>query len=119
MAELRHSNRFGTKSGTTGSAYAEIMRADLRGFGAQGKFIGFLKNTHISSTMYYKVDIYLSGTDQTTEGQLTKAGKAETSIAANTQIEITTTEVPYNAIVVVSVKQNSAAGTYQFDWTTF
>jgi hypothetical protein len=119
MAELRHSNRFGTKSGATGAAYVEIMRADLRGMGAQGKFIGFLKNTHVSSTMFYKVDLYLSGTDQTTEGQLTKAGKVETSIGANTQIEITTTEVPYNCIVVVSVKQNSAAGTYQYDWTTF
>jgi hypothetical protein len=105
-------NVSGTKTGATSGVYEEALRQELRGYGVTGKFIAFLKNTHGTSTMYYKVDIYLAGT-------LTKVGKAETSIAANTQIEITTTEVPYNAIVVISVKQNSAAGTYQLDWTTY
>jgi hypothetical protein len=50
---------------------------------------------------------------------LTKAGKAETSIAGDTQVEITTTEVPYNVIVVISVKKNSDVGTYQLDYSTY
>lgn len=115
MAEVRIANKFGTKSGLTGSAYVEALRIDTRGFGSQGKFLSYLKNTHTSSTMYYKVDLYLSDG----ASPLTKVGKAETSIAANTQIEITTTEVPLNCIVVISVKQNSAAGTYQLDYTTY
>ena len=107
-----------TKTDVTTSGYVEALRVDLNGFGTQGKFIAFLKNTHTSATMYYKVDLYLvSESDQLS--QLTKAGKSETSIGASTQIEITTTEVPYNVIVVISVKQNSAAGTYQLDYTTY
>jgi len=101
--------------GTSTSAYVEALRVDLRGCGGQGKFIAFLKNLHGSNTLHYKVDLYLAGGSS----PLTKVGKAETSIAANTQIEITTTEVPYNVIVVVSVKQNSGAGTYQLDYSTF
>jgi len=116
--DARAANKWGTKTGDTTSAYVEALRMDLRGFGTQGKFIAFLKNTHATSTMYYKVDLYLVSEDATLS-QLTKAGKAETSIAAATQIEITTTEVPYNVVVVVSVEQNSAAGTYQLDWTTY
>jgi hypothetical protein len=105
----------GSVSGTTTAAYVEALRIPLQGSGQQGKFIAFLKNLHGSNTMYYKVDLYLANS----ASPLTKAGKAETSIAANTQIEITTTEVPYNVIVVVSVKQNSGAGTYQLDYTTY
>jgi hypothetical protein len=105
----------GSVSGTTTSAYVEALRIPLMGCGGQGKFIAFLKNLHGSNTMYYKVDLYLANS----ASPLTKAGKSETSIAANTQIEITTTEVPYNVIAVVSVKQNSGAGTYQMDYTTY
>jgi len=105
----------GTKSGTTTSAYVEALRIDLHGCGGQGKFIAFLKNLHGTNTMYYKVDLYLANG----ESALTKAGKAETSISGNTQIEITTTEVPYNVIAVISVKQNSGAGTYQLDYSTY
>jgi hypothetical protein len=102
-------------SGVTTSAYAEALRIDLHGSGEQGKFIAFLKNLDQSTTMYYKVDLYLANS----ASPLTKAGKSETSISANTQIEITTTEVPYNMIVVVSVKQNSGAGAYQLDYSTY
>lgn len=105
----------GTKSGTTTSSYVEALRIDLHGCGGQGKFIAFLKNIDLSVTMYYKVDLYLADG----ASPLTKVGKSETSIAANTQIEITTTEVPYNVIVVVSVKQNSGAGAYQLDYSTY
>lgn len=106
----------GTRSATTTANYVELLRISLQGCGGQGKFIAFLKNLNLSATMYYKVDIYLAN-DATTP--LTKAGKSETSISANTQIEITTTEVPYNAIVVVSVKQNSGPGNCQLDFTTY
>jgi len=102
-------------TGTTTSAYVEALRIDLHGSGQQGKFIAFLKNLDGTTTMFYKVDLYLANN----ASPLTKAGKAETSIAANTQIEITTTEVPYNVIVVVSVKQNSGAGAYQLDYSTY
>lgn len=105
----------GTKTDTTTSAYVEALRIDLQGCGGQGKFIAFLKNLDLTYTMYYKVDLYLANG----ASPLTKAGKAETSINANTQIEITTTEVPYNVIVVISVKQNSGAGTYQLDYSTY
>ena len=105
----------GTKTGTTTSAYVEAVRVDLRGCGGQGKFIAFLKNLNGSNTMYYKVDLYLmNGTSP-----LTKVGKVETSIGVSTQVEITTTEVPYNVIVVVSVKQNSGAGLYLLDYSTY
>jgi hypothetical protein len=106
----------GTKSGTTTAAYVEALRIDLHGCGGQGKFIAFLKNLHGSNTMFYKVDLYLANGATT---PLTKAGKSETSIAANTQIEITTTEVPYNVIVVISVVKNSDVGTYQLDYSTY
>ena len=105
----------GTKSGTTTSAYVEALRIDLHGCGGQDKFIAFLKNLDLSVTMYYKVDLYLANG----ASPLTKAGKSETSIGANTQVEITTTEVPYNVIVVISVKQNSGAGTYQLDYSSY
>jgi hypothetical protein len=104
-----------TKSGTTTAAYVEALRIDLHGCGGQGKFIAFLKNLHGTNTMYYKVDLYLANS----ASPLTKAGKAETSIAANTQIEITTTEVPYNVIVVISVKNDSGACEYQLDHSTY
>ena len=106
----------GSRSGTTTSAYVEALRISLQGCGGQGKFIAFLKNLHSSNTMYYKVDLYLAND---AASPLTKAGKAETSISGSTQVEITTTEVPYNVIVVISVKQNSAAGTYQLDYSTY
>jgi len=104
-----------TKLGTTTAAYVEALRIDLHGCGGQGKFIAFLKNLHGTNTMYYKVDLYLANS----ASPLTKAGKSETSIGANTQIEITTTEVPYNVIVVISVKKNSDVGTYQLDYSTY
>lgn len=104
-----------TKSDTTTSSYVEAFRENLAGYGGQGKFIAFLKNKDLSNTMYYKVDLYLCNG----ASPLTKAGKAETSIAANTQIEITTTEVPYNVIVVISVKSNSGACAYQLDASTY
>jgi hypothetical protein len=102
-------------SGTTTGAYAEALRISLQGCGGQGKFIAFLKNLHATNTMYYKVDLYLANS----ASPLTKAGKAETSIAGDTQVEITTTEVPYNVIVAISVKQNSGAGAYQLDYSTY
>lgn len=105
----------GTKTGTTTGAYVEIFRESLQGYGGQGKFIAFLKNTSASQTMYYKVDLYLANG----ASPLTKAGKVETSIGTSTQVEITTTEVPYNVIVVISVKQNSGAGPYQLDYSTY
>jgi len=105
----------GTKSGTTTAAYVEALRVDLHGCSGQGKFIAFLKNLHGSNTMFYKVDLYLADGSS----PLTKVGKAETSIAANTQIEITTTEVPYNVIVVISVVKNSDVGTYKLDYSTY
>jgi hypothetical protein len=101
--------------GTTTAAYVEALRINLYGSGQQGKFIAFLKNLDLSATMFYKVDLYLTNA----ASPLTKAGKAETSIAAATQVEITSTEVPYNVIVVVSVKQNSGAGAYQLDYSTY
>lgn len=101
---------------TTTGSYQELFRESLQGCGGQGKFIAFLKNLDLSASMYYKVDLYLCN-DATTP--LTKAGKAETSISANTQVEITTTEVPYNVIVVVSVKQNSGPGNCQMDFSTY
>jgi len=116
--QARAANNHGSKTGTTTVGYAEALRTDLRGYGAQGKFIAYLKNTHATATMYYKVDLYLF-TDDANATQLTKVGKSETGIAGATQVEITTTEVPYNVIIVISVKYNSGAGTYQLDWTTY
>ena len=105
----------GTVSGTTTTAYVEALRIDLHGCGGQGKFIAFLKNTSSTQTMYYKVDLYLANG----ASPLTKAGKSETSIGTSTQVEITTTEVPYNVIVVISVVKNSDVGTYQLDYSTY
>lgn len=107
-------NKFNTKTGTTTASYVEIMHEDLRGCGNQGKFVGSLKNTGASNSIYYKVDYLLGG-----ENSVSKAGKAETSIAAAGTAAITTTEVPYNCIVIVSVVNNAGASTYQFDWTTY
>ena len=106
----------GSKSGTSTGSYVEALRISLQGCGGQGKFIAWLMNIDLSTTMYYKVDLYLANDAAT---PLTKAGKSETSISANTQIEITATEVPYNVIVVVSIKQNSGPGKYQLDYSTY
>jgi hypothetical protein len=105
----------GSVTGTTTSAYVEALRISLQGLGGQGKFIAFLANQSGTATMYYKVDLYLANS----ASPLTKAGKSETSIGTSTQVEITTTEVPYNVIVVISVKQNSNPGAYQLDWSTY
>lgn len=107
-------NKFNTTIGTTGAAYVEIMHEDLRGCGVQGKFVGSIKNVGASNSIYYKVDYLLGG-----ENSVSVAGKSETSIAASGTAAISTTEVPYNCIVIVSVKNNAGASAYQFDWTTY
>lgn len=107
-------DKFNTTTGTTTASYVEIMHEDLRGCGVQGKFYAKLKNTGSSNSIYYKVD-YLIGS----ENSISTAGKAETSIAAAGTATITTTEVPYNCIVIISVVNNAGVSTYQLDWTTY
>lgn len=114
---LKHATLSGTKSGTTTSSYVEAVRVDTRGCGPQGKFLALIYNTHASATMYYKIDAYVYDADGTLSGN-TIAIKAETSINAATQVTQTDVDKNY-AAVVISVKQNSDAGTYKIDWTTY
>jgi|WetSurMetagenome_2_1015567.scaffolds.fasta_scaffold1509017_1 hypothetical protein len=114
MAETRIANKFGTVTGTTTASYVEILHVDLRGCGQTGKFVAKLKNTGASNSIYYKIDYLIGG-----ENSISAAGKAETSIAAAGTAAISTTEVPYNCIVIISVVNNAGASTYQLDWTTY
>jgi hypothetical protein len=114
--EVKIATKSGNKTGTTTSAYVEAIRVDTRGCGQQGKTYILIKNTHATSTMYYKIDGYPYDVDGTLSG-LSTAVASETSINANTQAAAITVGNQYAALVI-SVKQNSAAGTYQIDYVT-
>lgn len=95
-----------TETGVAGAAYTEALVIN-NGAGA----VLQITNTHETSTMYYKIDLYL--TDDS--ACIPIAIKAETSVAADTTLAVNTdVNIPFFK-VVVSVKQNSAAGTYQVD----
>ncbi|GEM_PF-7122589 len=73
-----------------------------------------VKNTHASETMYYKVDVYLANTDSALKHEFV----SETGLAAETATDPIVVTYPF-AKMVVSVKQNSGAGTYQIDPATY
>jgi hypothetical protein len=100
----------GSKTGTTTGSYVAVLTIDTRGCGPQGKLLISLKNTHGSNTMYYKIDGY-PGDPKVTTGL---------SIAVKAETQVNSTDVDKNyAAVVLSVKSNSGACTYQADWTTY
>ena len=107
----------GIVSGTTASGYVEAVRVDTRGCGPQGKFLALIANLDSSASMYYKIDGYPADPTGALSGKAV-AIKAETSIAASTTITQTDADKNYAAIVI-SVKQNSGAGNYQIDYTTY
>jgi hypothetical protein len=95
-----------TEAGATIATYVAALTIN-NGAGA----VLQITNTHVSSTMYYKIDLYL--TDD--PACIPIVIKSETSIAANTTLAVNSdVNIPFFK-VVVSVKQNSAAGTYQVD----
>ena len=69
-----------------------------------------IKNTHATSTMYYKVSIYLADGATAIE----HAFVTETNLGAETATDPIIVTYPF-AKMEVSVKQHSAAGTYQID----
>lgn len=107
----------GIKNGTTTSGYVEAIRVDIRGCGQQGKMVIQIHNLSSTATMYYKIDGYLADADGTLGG-VAIALKAETSIGTSTTVTSTDVDHVY-AAVVVSVKQNSGAGLYQIQFSTY
>ena len=95
-----------TVTGTTTGTYVDA-RTILNVKGA----IFQVSNLHGANTMYYKITGYISSHASC----VAEVIKAETSIAAATSVKNTDCVQPY-AKVVVSVKQNSGAGTYQIDY---
>jgi hypothetical protein len=117
MSEVRAANKSGIAPGTTTSAYVEALRVDTRGYGIAGKLLLIINNTQAAQTMKYKIDGYPSDVDGTLSGKFI-AIKAETSIAAATQVAQVDVDKGY-AAVVVSVINDSGACTYRIDWTTY
>lgn len=69
-----------------------------------------VRNTHATATMYYKISIYFSDGASALES----AFVAETDLAAETTSDRIVITFPF-AKAEISVKQHSAAGTYQVD----
>jgi hypothetical protein len=111
--EVKVANRTGTKSSTTSASYVEAISVDTRSCGIQGKLLLIINNTQAAQTMYYKIDGYAEP-----NSAYFVPIKAETSIAAATQVVQTDVDKGY-AKVVVSVKNNGGACTYQIDYTTY
>lgn len=97
------------KTGATTSAYVAAVTL-TQSMGA----VILVKNTHASETMYYKVSVYLSNTSDALE----YAFVSETSLAAETTTDPIVITYPFSS-AVISVKQNSGAGTYQVDAVTY
>lgn len=90
-------------TGTTTNAYVAALTL-YNGMGA----VIQLKST--TTTMFYKIDAYL-----TSDGTpLAYPTKTETTTVADTALLDTNQNFPFYKMVV-SVKQNSGAGTYQID----
>ena len=117
MVDIRAAYKSGQKTGTTTSAYVEVIRIDTRGYGVQGKLLALISNLDSSNTMYYKIDGYPFDESGANSG-LSVAIKGETSIAAATTITSTDVDKGY-AAVVISLKQNSGAGKYQVEYVTY
>lgn len=112
--EVSHQTKNGTASGTTTGSYVEVFtpRIDGRG-GIQGKVMFLIMNTSSTQTMFYKIDGYVY------PGSIrSNPVKGETSIGTSTIVVQTDVATPY-AEVVLSVKQNSGAGTYQVDYVVY
>ena len=106
-------NISGTVTGTTTAAYVAALTIDTRGYGAQGKLLLIINNTQAAQTLKYKIDGYASP-----NSAYFVPIKAETSIAAATQVNQTDVDKGY-AKVVVSVINDGGACTYQIDYTTY
>lgn len=117
MAEVQTGNVSGTKSGTSSSTsvYTEVARFDTRGCGWQGKTVVFIQNKSGANTIHYKIDGYIANTSGTA-----LALRSETSVATSTTTTDTTAVVYPYAIVIISVKCNSAQpAAYTVEWTTY
>lgn len=111
--EVRIANKSGHTSGTTTAAYVEALNVDTRGYGVQGKLLLIINNTQAAQTMKYKIDGYPNEA-----GTKFIAIKAETQIAAATQVAQVDVDKGY-ARVIVSVINDGGACTYEIDWTTY
>lgn len=112
---MREVHLSGTKSGSTTGAYVAALTIDTRGT-PLGEALILIKNTHVSSTMYFKILGYPA--DAAADTGLYETIVDETSLAASTQHTSVGVHSPYAALVVL-VKQNSAAGTYQIDYGAY
>jgi len=101
------SQKQGNASGTTTGSYVSALSV----YTAEHKSMTFLvRNTGVAQTMYYKVWCYaLNGGTNYVEYV------AETSIGTETTVEFNITETAY-ANVVIYVKSNSGATTYNIDY---
>ena len=112
--EVRTANITGTISGTTTASYVAAIDIDTRGYGAQGKLLLIINNTTAATTsMKYKIDGYAQS-----NSTYFVPIKAETSIAAATQVVQTDVDKGY-ARVVVSIIDDSGHATYKIDYTTY
>jgi hypothetical protein len=104
----------GTNKGTTTASYVEA--AVFQGYGGiNGKTIIHITNlSGATTTMYYKVDGYLSAHPDCTAVAVT----AETDVVNATKVVDAGADKPY-AKIVVSVKNHSGACLYQIDHMTY
>jgi hypothetical protein len=111
--DARRSNISGTVSGTTTAAYVEALSFDTMGYGVQGKLLLIINNTQAAQTMKYKIDGYAA-----LNSAFFIPIKAETSIAAATQVAQVDVDKGY-AKVVVSVINDGGVCTYKIDYMTY
>ena len=98
-----------TTSGTTTGTYAEALGWECVGLGK--KHI-WLKNTHVSNGLKYKVLLYLSDV-----GLLEKEFCAETTLAAGATDEFILERAYSKVVVQVKTASGSDHATYQIDFT--
>ena len=115
MAEVRGANKSAKLTGTTTSAYVVALDVDTRGYGIQGKTLIVINNKKADKVMHYKIDGYPSD-----DSTYFIAIKAETDLAAATQVANSDVDKGY-ARVVVSVQdgESAAACPYEIDYTTY
>ena len=105
-------------TGTTTATNTAVVTIDTRGCGPQGKLLILISNLSGSDTMYYQINGYPSDESRGSNGGLYVGVKAQTSIAASTQVISTDVDKNYAAVVIL-VQNNSGACNYQIDYSTY
>ena len=131
MADVRASNITGQLTGTlelstvigTTPSYVEALRIDTRGYGVQGKTAFNVKNTATGTSVYFKIDAYLTDYDGTIGEEVAIPLQAASYIASATASPNWTVLLGYSAVVVsfsnFTWSTTATPASYRIDYTTY